>query len=374
MSFTRVRWLIDKEFRQLRRDKLLIRIAILLPLVQLILLGYVVSADVDHLPTAVVDLDGTSVSQDLSASLQSSGYFDVTQRVGSTAELTELFDTGTVSVALIIPEGTQRLLTNGDNAPVTIIVDGTDNASASVGSGYAVQVVEHFNEQQRQNRGIDLDNAPGVDARVQVQFNPSLSTINTMIPALMAVLMMVSMSVIMSQSVVKERESGSLEQLFVTPLRPAEYVVGKVVAYVAVAIAQTLVVAIVGMTWFRVPFHGSVPVVVVGLGLFMLISVGIGLLISVVSTTRAQAQQSVLLITIPSMILSGFIFPLASMPAPFQVLSNFIPLTHILTVMRGAFVKGVGFAELAEPLWWLAGFAVACFGAAIVATHKRISS
>jgi ABC-2 type transport system permease protein len=373
MNIRRIRSLIRKEFLQLRRDPMLIRIAMMMPIVQVILMGYVVAADVKNLPTAVVDLDRTTVSRELTSDLGSSGYFEIEQRPATEDDLRSLFDRGVVKVAVVIPEGTTAALTRGEQPSVGVIVDGTDNVSASVGPGYAAEAVARFNSGRAAAMGLDTSAAPGLAASVRVEFNPTLSTVNTMIPSLIAALMLISMGVIMSQAVVKERESGTLEQLFVTPIRPAEYVIGKITPYVVLATVQAAVVALLGMVWFRVPFVGSVLVVVAGLVLFMLVSVGTGLLVSLVSRTRAQAQQTVLFVMLPSVILSGFIFPVASMPTPFQVISQFIPLTQILVVLKGAFVKGSGFADLAVPFVWLVGSAVVIFGASLVATHRRIT-
>lgn len=373
MNAQRVKALITKEFLQLRRDPLLIRIAMLMPLLQLILMGYIVAADVKNLPTAVVDLDNTTVSRQLTSALGSSGYFDITTRPDTEQELRQLLDDNTVKVAIVIPEGTRDALDRGESPAVGVIVDGTDNISASVGPGYASQAIAHFNAERLAAQGGDPDEWPGLDASVRVEFNPSLSTINTMIPALIVTLMLLSMGVIMSQAAVKERESGTLETLFVTPIRPTEYVLGKVTPYFVLAAAQALVVALAGTLWFQVPFDGSLLVVMAGLVLFLLVSVGTGLLVSLVSRTRAQAQQTVLFIMLPAMILSGFIFPIAAMPVPFQVLAQFVPLTHAITVLRGAYVKDSGFADLAIPFAWLVGFAIVIFGAAIAATRRRIS-
>lgn len=373
MNHKRIRLLMGKEFKQLRRDKLLLRIALLMPIAQLIMMGYVIAADVQNLPTAVIDLDRSQTSRQLTSEFAESGYFAVTHRPTSESDLPRLLDTSTVKVAIVIPEGTQARLDRGESAPVGVIVDGTDNVSASVGSGYAAQIIARFNAARIRTSGLDVTAAPGLDTSVRVLYNPTLSTVNSMIPGLIAVLMMISISVIMSQAVVKERESGTLEQLFVTPIRPMEYLIGKVTPYMVLAVVQATLVAVLGSLWFRVPFAGSVLVVSVGIGLFLLVCVGQGLLISLAARTRAQAQQIVMLSLLPAMILSGFIFPVQSMPPVFQFIAQFIPLTHALTVMRGAFVKGSGFGALAVPLAWLAGFAVVLFGAAVAATHRRIT-
>jgi len=372
MSAKRIRLLIWKEFTQLRRDPLLIRLLLLMPVLQLILFGYVVAVDVRNLSTAVVDLDHSSTSRALESAFSGSGYFTITQHVASEDDLRPLLDRGTVKVALVIPEGTEARLTRGETAPIGIIVDGSDSQISAVGSGYASQIVAQFNTQRRDDLGIQVA-APSVDARVRVMFNPTLDPVNTMIPGLIAAIMMISLMVIMSQAVVKERESGTLEQMFVTPIKATEYLIGKLTPYAALATAQMLLVAAGGLFWFKVPFNGSIWVVLLGLFLFMFTCLGLGLLISLVSRTRHQAQQAVMFIMIPTMVLSGFIFPIASMPALIQPLTNLIPLTFALEVLRGAFVKGSDLAALAPQMLALVGFGVVIFGAAIVATRRRIS-
>lgn len=371
MSLRRIRLLVWKEFLQLRRDPLLIRLLLLMPVLQLIMFGYVVAVDIRNLATAVVDLDRTSTSRALEADFAGSGYFMVTTHPGSEADLRPLLDRGTVKVALVIPEGTQERLARGETAPVGIIVDGSDSQVSAIGSSYASRIIAAFNAERLDRLGVVVA-APGLDARVRVAFNPTLDPVNTMIPGLVAAIMMISLMAIMSQAVVKERESGTLEQMFVTPIRAGEYLVGKLTPYVVMATAQMLLVAAGGLLWFRVPFTGSVAVVLTGLTLFMFTSIGLGLLVSLVSTTRHQAQQATMLMMIPTMVLSGFIFPIESMPPLIQPLTRLLPLTFALEVLRASFLKGSGFPDLAVPLFALAGFAVVIFGAAIVATRRRI--
>lgn len=372
MSGKRIRLVMWKEFLQLRRDPILLRAMFAMPIMQLILFGYVVAADVKNLSMAVIDLDRTPVSRQIEASFASSGYFTIVEQPASEAELKPLMDHGTVRVAIVIPAGTQDALTRGETAPVGVVVDGSDSSSASLGSGYAAQILANFNTARMKALGMTAE-APGLDAHVRVVFNPTLDTINTMIPGLIAALLMISFSALLSQAVVKERESGTLEQMFVTPIGRTEYLIGKVTPYIGMAIVQVCVVVAIGMLWFKVPFNGSWLVVAAGLGLFLLTCVGIGLFISLVSHTRQQAQQLVMFVLLPQMVLSGFIFPVESMPAWIAPVANVIPLTHALIVLRGAFVKGAGFEALATPLLALAGFAVVIFGAAIVAMRRRLS-
>ncbi|MFZ1911799.1 MAG: ABC transporter permease [Propionicimonas sp.] len=372
MSLKRIRLLIWKEFRQLRRDPLLLRLLMLMPVAQLVLFGYVVAADVKDLATAVVDLDRSATSRVITDAFRGSGYFSIAARPASEGELQPLLDRGTIRVAVVIPEGTQTRLQNGEAASVGIIVDGSDSQISSVASGYAGQVIAGLNAERVAQQAGTLSR-PGIDARVRVQFNPTLDPINTMIPGLVAAILMISLMAIMSQAVVRERESGTLEQMFVTPIRPTEYLIGKVTPYALLACAQMALVAAVGILWFRVPLNGNFWVVLLGLGLFMLTSIGMGLLVSLVSKTRHQAQQAVMFLMIPMMILSGFVFPIESMPAAIQPLSALLPLTHALIVLRGAFVKGSDLASLAQPMLALTAFAVLIFGSAVLATRRRLT-
>ncbi|WP_312718531.1 ABC transporter permease [Mobilicoccus sp.] len=387
MNATRVRLLAWKEVRQLRRDPLLLRILVLMPVLQLVLLGYVVAADVTRMPTAVVDLDRTPLSRQLGDAFEASDYFDVRRHPGGESELRGLMDSGEIRVAVVVPAGTQARLDRGETAPLGIVVDGSDSQSASLGAGYASRIVARFEARRvaapagaghpgRPPAGEGMPHTPGVpglDASVRVLYDPTLSSVNTMIPGLVAFILMLSLMVVMSQAVVKERESGTLEQMFVTPIRPGEYLVGKVAPYAVIASVQASLVLAVGILWFRVPFRGEALVVVAGLALFMLTSIGMGLIVSLLSRTRQQAQQSVMFLALPMMLLSGFIFPIDSMPAPIVPLTRLIPLRYALEVLRGAMVKGAGFEALATPLAALTVFGVLLFGTAVLVTRRRLT-
>ena len=371
MSGRRIRLLMWKEFLQLRRDPLLLRLLFIMPIMQLILFGYVVAADVKNLNTAIVDLDRTSVSRALASHFEASDYFKVVAHPAE-PDLQQLMDTGTIAIAIVIPEGTQAALDRGETAPIGVVVDGSDSQVASVGSGYAAQIIARFNAERMNAQGVDLA-APGIDARVRVMFNPTLATVNTMIPGLVAAIVMLSIMAVMGQAVVKEHERGTLEQMFVTPIRPTEYLIGKVTPYALTATVQLCLVAFVGIFWFGVPFAGQISVVAAGLALFMLTSIGLGLLISLVSHTRQQAQQLMMLFMLPSFVLSGFIFPIDSMPAAIVPLTWFVPLTWAIEILRGAFIKGSGFEALGMQFGVLATFAVVIFGAAVAATRRRLT-
>lgn len=373
MNPRHVRLLIWKEFVQLRRDPMLLRLIFVMPIMQMLLFGYVVAAQVQHLPTAVVDLDRSPVSRGLDASFAASDYFDIRYRPSDETELRPLLDRGQAQVAIVIPAGTQARLDRGEQAGIGIIVEGSDNQTASIGKSYATRIIAEANTARVAATGRSGAGAPGIDARVRVVYNQSLVTLNSMIPGLIAAIVMISIMVIMSQAVVKERESGTLEQMFNTPITRGEYLAGKTLPYAVLASGQALLVALVGALWFQVPFRGSVAVAVLGLFLFLLTCLGLGLLISLVSHTRHQAQQTIMFVSLPMMILSGFIFPIQSMPEAIQPFTKLIPLTWALQVMRGVFIKGSGVDALATPLLVLAGFAVVVFGAAVVVMQRRLA-
>ncbi|MCL1838272.1 MAG: ABC transporter permease [Propionibacteriaceae bacterium] len=366
MSIRRTRLLIWKEFLQLRRDRLLGGLLIAMPILQLIFFGYVIAADISSLRTAIVDLDHSSVSRQVADGFANSEYFNIVAFPESESEVKPLLDRGEVRVVVVIPERTSYRLAQGKSADIGVIVDGSNSQVSQVAGAYATAVVAALN-------GFEPPaSAPSLDARVRVQFNPKMEPVNTMIPGLIAVIMMLSLTAIMSMAVVRERESGVLERLFITPIRPGEYLIGKVTPYAALACVQMAIIALGGSLWFGVPFNGSLLLVLTGLLLFMLISIGLGLLISLVSRTRAQAIQSVLFIMLPSMVLSGFIFPIESMPEQISWVSYLLPLTHALIVMRGSFVKGAGWEAMGQPLLAMVAFAVVIFGFAVFATRKRM--
>ncbi len=370
----RLRLLVWKEFLQVRRDPMFLRMLFAMPVVQLIMFGYLLGTDVTHVPTAIVDLDRTAVSRQIDATFAGSSYFDIRARPAGEGELRPLLDRGQVGVAIVVPAGTQAALDRGETAPVGVVVDGSDSQWASAGTSYATRILAQLNaDRLGAQSGAAARAAPGLDARIRVVYNQSLRTVNAMIPGLIAVITMISILAIMGQAVVKERERGTLEQMFVTPISRTEYLVGKVIPYVALASAQSVLVGVLGTAWFGVPFAGSLLVVVTGMALFMLTNVGLGLLISLVSRTRQQAQQTMVFVTLPTMILSGFIFPVESMAEAVQPLARAIPATYILEILRAAFIKGSGFAELAVPFLALAGFGVAIFGAAVLLMHRRLS-
>lgn len=372
MNGRRLRLVMWKELLQLRRDRLLLPIIFVMPLLQLIMFGYVVGSDVRNVPIAVVDHDGSVLSRQLVSSFSSSGYFVIKHELSDEHALVGLIDTGKVGAALVIPAEMSQQIAAGRTVPIGIIVDGADSKTAAVASGYAAQIIAEFN---RRTLGLAEKEArgPGFDARVRVVFNPSLKAVNATIPGLMVTILLLSIGSVMSQAVVRERARGTLEQMLVTPITRGEYLLGKVMPYAGIAIIQAAFVALVGRYWFRVPFNGSLLTVAVTLGLFMLTAIGIGLLVSLVSKTQQQAQQTIMFIFLPMIVLSGFIFPIDSMPAEIVPLTYVIPLRYAIVAMRGAFMKGTSLQDLWLPLTAMTAFAAVIFGIAVARFSKKLA-
>ncbi|MDY0339616.1 MAG: ABC transporter permease [Coriobacteriia bacterium] len=372
MNLRRIGLLMWKEVLQLSRDKMMLPLIFLMPVMQLIMFGYVVGADVTNIRTVIVDQDHTVMSRDITEAFSASGYFKIVDRLDSEDDVQPAIDEGTAMVAVLLPPGMERDIASGEQVPLEVIVDGSDSKTASVASGYAAQVVASYERERLTALGAVPD-GPGIDARVRVLFNPSLRSVNAMIPGLVAMILMLSVSAIMSQAVVRERERGTLEQLFVTPIGRAEYVIGKVVPYVGIAIIQTLSVMVVGVLWFQVPFYGTAWIMALGLLLFLFTGIGQGLIISMISNTRHQAQQTTMFILIPTMVLSGFIFPIESMPAAIQPLTYFIPMRYILVIARSNAMKGAGMSALWPQFVAMAVFAIVVFGFGISRFRKQLA-
>ncbi len=372
MSWRRIRLLIWKEFLQLRRDKALLRLIFIAPILQLFLFGYVVGADIQNLQLAVLDHDQTTQSRQVSEAFTASRYFELAARVTTEGELKTVMDGNRASVAIEIPAGFADSIARRRPTTLGVIVDGSDGRVAQLAGSYASGITQELSKRFYGDAASRIQLA-SIDLRTRVLYNPSLRAINTMVPGLLAMLILMSTSMVMSQAVVKEREHGTLEQLFVTPIARSEYLAGKLIPYAIVGIVQVGVVFTVGTWWFQVPFRGSYLVIGAGLGLFLLCTLGMGLLISLISRTRAQAQQLVLFIQMPQMILSGFMFPLEALPGWLYAVTFAIPLRYILAIMRASFLKGSGFVALWPQFAALAAFATLIFGLGLSRFRKQLS-
>lgn len=368
-------WLVMwKEFIELFRDRALLPMVFLMPIIQLVLFGYVVSSDVRNLSTAIVDMDRTSASAQVSDALLNSGYFTLAGRPADEAGAKELMDANQAQVVVVIPKGFSEAITQGAKAPVQLIVDGTESTTGQVATAYATNILRNLSGKLSGGTGqAAMTAGPGIDAQVRVWFNPTMRSVNTMVPGLLAFILLMSVTSLVAQAVVKERERGTLEQMFVTPVSKSSYLTGKTLPYVVIAVVEVSLIFIVGIAVFRVPFVGDMFFLSAAILLFLMTSIGQGLLVSTMAHTRMQAQMVTMFISLPSMLLSGFMFPIDSMPWVIKIFTFFIPLRYFLVVVRSIFLKGIGPIDVWPQLLAMVIFSVGIFAFALARFRKKFS-
>jgi ABC-2 type transport system permease protein len=348
--------MIMKELRQLFRDPKTKRVIFVAPIIQLILFGYAVNTDVRNVSTALVDHDRTVQSRALVESFTSSGYFRVVMSSDRSADLGWALDHGTATVALEIPTGFAEDLAAGRSPVIQLLVDGTNSNTATVAQGYAVKIAQAWGIRVAQESGITVP-AP-VDLRTRAWYNAALVSRIYNVPAVIGVIVLLMCLLLTALGVVREREIGTLEQLLVSPLTATELMLGKTIPVAGIAMMQMGLVTAVALLWFEVPLRGSVPALLLAAALFILAGLSFGLFISTISATQQEAFLAMFLFILPAIILSGFLYPIDTMPEFFQTLTLVNPLRHFLEIVRGIFLKGSGVIELWPQFVTLAGMAV----------------
>lgn len=362
--FEPVRAIVRKEFIQAFRDPRMRAILVVVPLVQLLVFGYAVTTDVRDVRLAVVDRDRTPQSRELISRFTGSGYFRAVAHPAGEEELKRLLDRGSVRAALLVDAGFGGDVAAGRSAPVQLLLDGTDSNSASLVIGYAGRIVESWSTQllaEGLTRGSGVRLPAPVTLRSRAWFNENLESRNYFVPGVIALLLMVTTLLLSSMAIVREKEAGTIEQVMVTPIARWEFILGKTVPFVAIGYLNVTLVSTLAVLWFRVPIRGSLPLLALGTGLYLLGMLGVGLFVSTVSRTQQQAMMTTFFFTMPFILLSGFIYPIANMPRWIQILSYGNPVRYFLVVVRGVFLKGVGFGVL-----WPQFLALAVLGAAML--------
>jgi ABC-2 type transport system permease protein len=362
-----------KEMLHIVRDRRTLAVTFLIPVIQLFLLGYSATTDVEYLRTAVLDGDRSSQSRELVEAYRASSYFDITAYVSSEEELAQLVDQGTVRAGLIIPAGYGVDVTAGKVAGVSFVIDGSDPnvattvfaASQQVGQAVGMRIVER-------RLGISPEDMMALEVRPRIWYNPEMKSADFMIPGVIAMILFTITMLLTAMAIVREREQGTIEQLIVTPIRPIELIVGKLTPYVALAFFNVLEVLAIGVFWFGVPVRGSLPLLLVLSGLFLMTSLGIGIFFSSVANTQQEAMLLVFLTMLPSIFLAGLFFPIEAMPRVLQLLSYAVPLRYMLVIVRGILLKGVGVRILYQEVAALAIFGVAIMLLAATRFRKRL--
>lgn len=347
MALERLRHMIKKEFIQVFRNPKMRAIVLVMPLIQSMVFGYAVTTDVKQVATAVYDQSQTPESRDLVDRFIHSGYFAVKAAITSDRELDELIDYGKVAAVIRIPADFSGNVSSGKTGSVQIIVDGTDSNTAGVVLSYAGNIIRNDAiELLRKQTGKPVMEPAGVNLQARAWFNENLTSRNFYVPGVIAVIVMLVTLLLTSMSVVREKELGTMEQIVVTPITPAEFILGKTMPSIILGFVNMIFVTLISVFWFDIPVRGSIATLFVANGFYLMTTIGIGLVISTISDTQQQAMMSTFFFYLPAVLLSGFMFPIANMPDVVQFFTYFNPLRYFLVIIRGIFLKGVGVAIL----------------------------
>ena len=359
--------MLQKEFLQMRRDRLTLAMMVVLPAAQLMLFGYAIRTEVRHLPTVVLDESRTQESRALIETIVNTGNFDIAAAVRSKVELEEWIRRGDAAAGLIIPPDYASAIKRGRTATAQLIVDAADPlASSSAMSGASLAAASYGTTLLGSNI------APPLDLRVRPWYNPALRSESYIVPGLVGVLLSLTMILITSMAIVRERERGTLEQLIVTPISKTSLMLGKIFPFVLVGYAQMTVVLLLAKLLFHVPLRGSlVELYLITFG-FIIANLGVGLLVSTLVKTQTQAMQAGFFFLMPNILLSGFMFPRAAMPAPAQWLGLLLPLTYYLEVLRGILLKDIGITFLWRPTLVLLFFATVLIALSVRRFSKTV--
>ena len=364
MKFRRVKAMARKEFLHILRDTRSLVMALLVPLFMLILFGYALSLDVDHIPTLIVDQDQTPASRDLRARFEGTPYFEVRGVETSTALVNREIDRSAILLAVVIPSGFHRDLGRGARPSVQLLLDGSDSNTASIAINYAQGLISTWAMERMAGRRV----TGPAEAQVRVWYNSDLKSRNFLIPGLIAVVLMIIAALLTSLTIAREWENGSMEQLLSTPLRPAEIVLGKLAAYFVVGAVDVVTSVLMGVFVFDVPLRGSLWFLAFSSGVFLFGALSWGILLSAVAKTQLLAfQMGMLSSFLPAFLLSGFMYSIENMPRVIQMVSLVVPARYFIAVLKSVYLKGEGMALLWTQILFLAIYAGIVF---LVATKK----
>lgn len=372
----RLRALLLKEFIQMRRDRLTFGLMIGIPIFQLLMFGFAINTDVKHLPTAVFDQSHSAESRDLLESFSASGYFDLDIYAKSFMELNSLIDNGQAKVGIVLPPNFADEVRGGRSASVQVIVDASDSMAASSAISTAMTIgqlrSQNIMVKRLESLGGRVSGLP-YDIRIRPWYNPDFVTAFYMVPGIMGMILTMTMVMITSMAIVREREHGTLEQLIVTPMKSWELMLGKIIPYVFVGLVQAGVALMVGILVFDLPIRGNLVELFLYTLLFIVASLSLGMLISNFSKTQMQAMQLSFFIFLPSVLLSGFMFPREAMPEFFFQLGRLLPITFYLQIMRGIVLKGVGIAALWPQVLALVIYTSIVLSVSVVKFRKKLA-
>ena len=368
--FSWSRWLgiVGKEFTQLRRDRLTFGMIVGIPILQLVLFGFAINSDPKHLPAAVLDADHSEFSRAILAGLRNTDYFAFVREARDDADVDRLLATGATQFVVTVPEGFARSLVRGERPALLVEADATDPAA----TGNAISAVQSLattvlaRELVGPLAPLAASPAP-FEVRVHARYNPEAITQYNIVPALIGVILTMTMIMMTGLAITRETERGTMENLLATPASPAEVMTGKIVPYVLIGFVQVSLILLIAWALFSVPIQGSLAVLLIAMLLFIATNLSLGLTFSSLARNQLQAVQMTFFFFLPSILLSGFMFPFRGMPVWAQVIGEALPLTHFLRIVRGVLLKGNGLAETAGEMW-----PIALFMAVVVAIGLRV--
>jgi len=373
----RFRALIKKEITHMLRDPRTLIFIFIMPILQLVLLGYANTTDIKNVPTVIFNQDNSPASRDLLDSFQATGYFSFDYNVYSQTEVDNLIGGGQAKVGIVIPPDYGANLTSGQGSQALVLIDGSDPTVASAAlsaaelAGQAHGVSIKAQQLSLQSSSIGGGSSP-VDVRTDVLYNPDLLGAYSIVPGLIALILFQTATSLTALAIVRERERGTMEQLIVTPIRSWELILAKITPYILVSFADTLLILVMGTLIFSVPIRGSIILLFAMTGLYLLPTLGYGLVISTTARTQQQAQLMVMPLMLPAMMLSGYIFPIASLPPFLQFVGALLPTTYFIYIMRAVVIKGVGLDLIIPQTIALSVFAVALLGLAMWRFRKNL--
>ncbi len=351
-TFHRLWAIVLKEFIQMRRDRVTFGMMVGIPLLQLMLFGFAINSDPRHLPTALRLGDQGPYVRTFVAALRQSDYFTVVREAATEAEAAQLLQRGEVQFVINIPEDFTRRLLRGERPTILLEADATDPAATGPAVAAARVLAGNVFDRDLQGPLVALRGRPGpVDLQVHAHYNPENITQYNIVPGLMGVVLTMTMVVITALAITRERERGTMENLLATPVRPAEVMVGKIIPYIIVGYIQVTLILLAARFLFQVPMVGSIPLLYGVAFLFITASLAVGVTFSTLAQNQLQAVQMAFFFFLPSILLSGFMFPFRGMPEWAQWIGSILPLTHFLRIVRGIMLKGSGFADIAPELW-----------------------
>lgn len=387
MFFKRILALTIKEFHQLKRDKKLYPLLFIVPIIQLVVIGYAADFDIKNNPTGILDQDRTQMSRQFVEAFSQNEYFNIVYQAESRQQLTRLMDEGRIRVGIDIPHDFQKKLKKGTSSPVQIFIDGTESNSAVVALIYAGIIAERFSsdlilkhiDSAAFNAGDflgswrrDIGKSAIIEDQVRIWYNPELLSTYFFIPGVISMLLLVVTQGLTTMSIMKEKEAGTLEQLFSTPASTVQIILGKIVPYIIIGLFDVAFIVTAGVLIFQVPIKGSLLLLFAFAFLFLFTTLGLGIFISTVTRTVEQAMIAAFFLVLVMILLSGIIFPIENMPAFFRHMTHLMPLRYFATIVRSIFLKGVGIDVLWDQGMWLMILGLVIFIASVIMFKKKV--